>query len=211
MKGQTDIISVVVIFVISLGLVSTAYLWGIPLIEKRQDTALVDRVGTSFDKYNDNSLERKIEYIANNGGAYTFVADTNGIWYFNSSENSLSFSFTAKASKIATNTTTPGPIPIGWVALSSGNTNVNGTLGIDDSFIVYARSDLANSGLYNITYKVQFRTLWDSTQTNGFKIVLNENGSPYALGKYAQISRGSVATDPSNKNLINTQIQILLG
>ena len=204
MKGQTDIISVVIIFVISLGLVSTAYLWGIPLIQKRQDTALVDRIGKSFDKNNANSLEKKIEYVANNGGSDTFVADTDGIWQYNSTNNSLDFSFTAKASKIAT--------AIGWVAVSSGNTNLNGTLGLDDSYIIFAKADIANSGLYNITYRVQFRTLWDNTQTNGFKIVLtNQNPSTYVLGKYVRISRGTVAPDPSNGNLINTEIKILLG
>jgi len=204
MKGQTDIISVVIIFVISLGLVSTAYLWGIPLIEKKQDTALVDRVAKSFDRNNANSLEKKIEYIANNGGSDTFVADTNGIWYYNSSENSLQFSFTAKASKIATN--------LGWIALSSGNINLNGTLGIDDSFIVFGRSDITPSGQYNISYKVQFRTLWDSAGVNGFRIFLNNSSpSPYILGKYVKISRGTVAADPQNSNLIITEIKLLLG
>lgn len=204
MKGQTDIISVVIIFVISLGLVSTAYLWGVPLIQKRQDTALVDRIGKSFDKNNANSLEKKIEYVANNGGSETYVADTDGIWQYNSTNNSLDFSFTAKASKIAVGT--------GWVAVSSGNTNLNGTLGIDDSYIIFAKVDIANSGLYNITYRVQFRTLWDNTQTNGFRIVLtNVNPSPYVLGKYVRITRGTVGPDPSNGNLINTEIKILLG
>jgi hypothetical protein len=204
MKGQTDIISVVIIFVISLGLVSTAYLWGLPLIQKRQDTALVDRLSKSFDKNNANSLEKKMESIANNGGSDTFIADTNGIWYYNSSENSLQFSFTAKASRIATEA--------GWVALSSGNTNPTGTLGIDDSFVVFARSDISSSGLYNITYKVRFRTLWDSTHTNGFMIYLNNTSpSPYILGKYARITRGRIGPDPSDNNLIITEIRILLG
>ncbi|MFH0711084.1 MAG: hypothetical protein V1944_00745 [Candidatus Aenigmatarchaeota archaeon] len=204
MKGQTDIISAVIIFIISLGLVSTAYLWGIPLIQKRQDTALIDRVGKSFDRNNANSLEKKIESVANNGGSDTFVGDTNGIWYYNSSDNSIQFSFTAKTSKIATG--------VDWVAISSGNTNTSGELGIDDSFIIFGKADIAGAGQYNITYKVQFRTLWDSTHTKSFRIDLkNDSPSPYILGKYMKISRGNVGPDPANNNLIITEIKLLLG
>jgi hypothetical protein len=204
MKGQTDIISVVIIFIISLGLVSTAYMWGVPLIQKKQDTAVVDRMDKSFDKNNANSLEKKIEYVANNGGSDTFVADTNGILEIDSTENSIQFSFTSKASKIGTG--------VGWVAISSGNINPKGTLGLDDSFIVWGRSDITSGGMYNTTYKVQFRELWDSSNTNGFKISLtNLSPSSRVLGKYVKISRGNVGPDPNNNNLIITEIKLLLG
>jgi len=68
LKGQSDIISIVLIIIIAIGLVSTAYTWGIPLIQKQQDTALVVRVANFFSNDNVNSLQKKIVSVATNGG-----------------------------------------------------------------------------------------------------------------------------------------------
>ena len=72
-KSQVDIISAILVITIALTLVSIAYFWGIPLIQKREASAIIERASKHFDRNNVNSLTRKIEYIARMGGEDTFT------------------------------------------------------------------------------------------------------------------------------------------
>lgn len=216
-KAQSDIISAVIIIVIAIGLVGTAYTWGLPLIQKRQDQAVVDRTSSYFNQDNDNSLTKKIESIAKNGVEDTFSVDVNGLWILkacddigtcgsnNDESNSLTFSIFSRVSNTATNQ--------GWITLSSAETCPPqiGSLG-QNPYVVCVRADSYANG-YNITYKVQFREL-DANPTNGFKIILlpqisNLNTS---TSKSLRIIRGNVyTTSLSGKTLIITEVKILLG
>jgi hypothetical protein len=82
-KAAVDVITSILIVMIALGLTATAYTWGLPLIQKQQDTAVVGRVASYFDQNNQNSLPSSIEFIANNGGEQTFSMDVTGIWTLN--------------------------------------------------------------------------------------------------------------------------------
>lgn len=203
MKAQTDVISAVIILLIAMGLISAVYMWGIPLIQKSQDNAVVERVYKNFDKNNVNSIERKIEYVANNGGEETFTVDTEGIWYLNEQENYIQFFFLKKSTNIAEN--------LGWVPLSSSNTNPKGTIGTDDSYVVYGMANTANDK-YNITYKVWFRELWDDSGSKGYKIQLTNAGpSQFSTSKSLRISRGETKPDAVDNRLFITEIKILFG
>jgi len=78
--GVSEVISVVLVVLMGIALAGTAYMWGIPMITKRQDTTKVERVYTYFEQSNSNSLVRKIEFIAKNGGEDTFTPDVQGLW-----------------------------------------------------------------------------------------------------------------------------------
>jgi len=207
-KGQGDIIAAVLIIIIGIALTGTAYMWGYPLIEKRQGSAIVERITNAFNRNNVNSLTNKIEFIANNGGEDTFSIDTNGIWIlkegdtsdmYNPDKNCILFSFRSKVSNIAPN--------IGWVPISSPNTNPTGTAGIDDPSVIFARSD-TSEGAYNITYKLWFRQL--NGTDNNYLILLKPRAgsSTVSTAKSLRISRGKIY---STGNLIITEIEILLG
>jgi len=228
MKAQADIISSVIIIIIAITLVSTAYMWGMPLIRKRQDTALVERAYKFFDRNNFNSIVKKIEYIAKNGGEDTFSIDINGVWTFYpcpatdgggcscdssipgletcvSGNNSIQFSFFSKVSNIA--------VDEGWVSLSTANTNTVGTVGVDDASVVWARSDRAGDG-FNITYKVWFREL-DESPTKGYKInLIAPSAIPPEIkastGKSIRISHVGTRILSDGKTLIITEIKIFL-
>lgn len=207
MKSQADIISAVIVIIIAITLVSAAYMWGIPLIRKRQDTALVERAKSYFDRENFNSLVRKIEFIAKHGGEDTFTLDINGIWTLyphdavSLENNSIHFTFSAIVSNIGVNQ--------GWIPLSSAFTEAIGKVGIDDPSVVFARADESPQG-YNITYKTWFRELKE-TETKSHKINLLAQGPTRSTGKTIRISRGDVySTTVAGKTLIITEIKLLL-
>lgn len=221
MKAQADIISAVIIIIIAITLVSAAYIWGIPLIMKRQDTALAERIDRSFDRNNLNSLVKKIEYIYKNGGEDTFTLDADGLWIFYpcpdtdgpecdcdssipgcaTENNSIQFTFFSRVAKIADDE--------GWVPLSSPNTNPIGTIGVDDPSVVLARADRIGEG-FNITYKTWFREL-DESPEKGYKIDLVAPTGRTSTARSLRITSGGTRTIPiDGKILIITEIKIFL-
>jgi len=207
-KAQADIISAVLLIIMGLTLVGVAYTWGIPLIEKRADTSLVERTFKAFDAItNEKSLPKIIEYVSNRGGEDIFSLDTKGIWHLypatdtTPENNSIQFSFQAKVSNMA--------VDSGWIPLSSGSTGPAGIQGFDESYVVFGRADTAPGG-YNITYKVWLRSLNNTVSNKIYSLSLIQNtaGPLISSGKTVKISRGDVRTEV---NLITTEIKILLG
>ena len=207
-KAQADIISAILIIMMGLALVGVAYTWGVPLIEKRADTSLVERTYKAFDaNTNENSLPKTMVYISNHGGEDIFSLDTKGIWHLypasdtTAENNSVQFSFQAKVSNLAADQ--------GWIPLSSGSTSPIGIQGFDESFVVFGKADTAPGG-YNITYKVWFRGLNNTVTNKIYDLNLTQNtaGPSISSGKTVKVSRGDVHTEV---NLITTEIKILLG
>lgn len=207
-KGQSDIISAVIIIVIAVGLVGTAYTWGIPLIQKQQDTALVERVSNYFGNDNVNSLQKEILSVATNGGEETFSEDVSGFWQLipngtaDINNNSMSFTFFSRVSNIATGQ---------WVSLNGVACPAKaGTVG-DDSYAVCARADSILNG-YNITYKIQFRPLQSSNQIYEIYLLQSPSGLLTSTAKLLRIQKNNAYTLNANgQNLIITEIKILLG
>ena len=109
-KGVSTIIAAVMIVAIALGLTATAYTWGVPLIQKRQEASTTERVYSQFVQTNQNSLPKIIEDVANNRGVKSFTIGADGVWVLNPTEESIEFTFTSKTANIATNT--PNPISL---------------------------------------------------------------------------------------------------
>ena len=206
LKGQTDIISAIIVLVIAVGLVGTAYTWGIPLIQKQQDTALVDRVASYFNS--DNSLQKKIIFVATNGGEITFSEDVAGLWQLipnntvSVDNNSISFSFFARVSNIA----------IGqWVSLNGVPCPAQSGTISEEPYALCAKADSAPNG-FNIIYKVQFRPLQSGTQGYAIYLLQHPSGLLSSTSKVLRIQRGdSYSADVNGQDLIITEIKILLG
>jgi len=210
-KSQSDVISAMLILMISIGLVYTAFSWGLPLIQKKQDEALVSRVANYFSQQNANSLPKKIEFIANKGGTDTFNLDVEGVWTINETENSISFFFSSLASNV---------IQTGeWVSLTEGtdcsfqSSAPVGILGSDSSSIVCVKVE-KTTDRYEYTYKVWFRELDSSDGTRGYKISLvkEAGGVSSSTGKSVRISQGDTTQQQQGQKLLTvTKINILLG
>lgn len=213
-KSQADIISAILILLIALSLTGTAYVWGYPLIQKRQASATVDRVYSYFNQENSNSLPAAIEYVANNNGEKTFSLDVGGIWQLNEAEDSLQFTFQSKVSNFALDTTYPISLTSG-VSCKPEPSPKNGTLGLDKSSVICVRAG-SYGDMINITYKVWFRELYTdpfSPTTKGFKIDLVKD--PAGLLTSTSKTIKIIFSDTSqqqvdSKTLIITKIKILL-
>lgn len=211
-KAQSDIISAVIILIIALGLMSAAYFYGLPLIQKRQDTSLVERSYSYFNQGNTNSLPNVIETIANNGGEKTFDVNVKGIWILNEDKNYIEFTHMSKVSKFAVDT----PYPI---SLTSGAQcapqPTNGTLGLDKASVVCVQASRIGDQI-NITYRVWFRDLYENPYSDtgkGYKIVLkkHESGVASSTEKSIRIFFSDTKQNIVNgKTLITKEIKILL-
>jgi hypothetical protein len=81
--------------------------------------------------------------------------------------------------------------------------------------VVCKRADSIGNDNYNITYKLWFRKRAENFENPDAKnytlsLVQHESGSPRSTGKTLRIFRGPIITDVANKNLIRTEIKILL-
>jgi len=209
-KAQSEIIGGILIVVVSIALVGVIYTWGLPLIQKRQDTAIADRVDSAFDPNNVNSLPSKIEAIATNKGEATFNLDVDGLWILNETEDSLTFAFFSKVSKVATN------LPANpWVSLTPNvNCNVEisaGILGVDKPSVICARGDTFSSA-YNVTYKLYLRQLNPSTSGTSYKIDLlkHESSTLTSTGKSIRlVFSDKKEQQMGQQTLITYQVKIL--
>ncbi len=139
LKAQVDIFSVVLIVLIAISLTSAALIWGIPLIQKHQDSALVGRVHNAFTR----ELPSRIENVANLGGEVQFSVDVEGVWGLDVENDNLNFTFMSKVSdKIDTGE---------WVGENCNFLGQTGVFGIDKPYIICAKA-LKLGSEYQITY-----------------------------------------------------------
>ena len=218
-KGISTVVSAVLIVVIVLGLSGTAYIWGTPLIQKRQEASVTENVFTLFSQTNQNSLPKMIEDVANNKGVKTFKINTDGIWKLNQNEDSIEFTFTSKTSNIAAGTAFPISLTSGVQCTGTDPypnypSPKNGTLGKDSASVVCVKS--TQGDVFTITYKIWFRELYDnpfSPSANGFKIDLIQDpaGLATSTGRTVGITFLDSATETTASiTLIKKQIKILL-
>lgn len=214
MKGISEIIAAIMIVTITIGLTSTAYIWGVPLIEKRQQATVTERVFEQFSPTNANSLPKIIEDVANNKGSRSLTINADGIWVFDENEDSLSFTFISKSSNIAGGTQNPISLTPSAQCTPSPSPAI-GVQGYDSSSVVCVNAT-NKAGSFEIKYKIWFRELDDNpsgTNPTGYKIDLikDPSGLTTTTGKTITISYvASTSQVVGSKTLITKQIKILL-
>ncbi len=215
-KGVSTIISAALIVAIALGLTSTAYIWGVPLIEKRQEASITERVYNQFSQTNQNSLPKIIEDVANNRGVRSFTINADGLWLLNENEDSIEFKFTSKTANVAPDTQSPISLTTGVQCTGAGGSPspLTGTLGQDSSSVVcVSATTLGNT--FEIKYKIWFRELSDNpfSPTQRFKIdLVKDAGLTSSAGKIVKITfeDSSQTTPQAGQTLITKKIKILL-
>lgn len=155
-KGQADIVSVAIIIGISISLLSAAYFWGMPLIQKYQDTSKYQQIYNSFSPENPDSLPNKILFLIRNGGRVEYTLPSEmGIKIYDAPD-SITFVFTSKVSGIAHD--------VGWISLIKGVScdAKEGILGIDKPYLLCAKSERVGD-VYQITLNLTSRKLKDKS------------------------------------------------
>ena len=218
-KAISEILSVVLVTLIGISLVGTAYMYAIPLITKRQDESTTDRVYNYFDRGSSSSISRKFESVVKNGGQDAFISDVNGLWTLHDhtestpDNDSLEFETFSRVSTIAISTPTNG---IDWVSLTDGGNcpPAKGIVGLDPAYVVCAKSTTLSDG-FRLRYRIWFRELDDASGTRGYKINLVKDPSGDTAGTSGSVrienSRVYTCSPPQcSKTLIITEVNILL-
>jgi len=207
-KAISEIISVVMIIGISIGLISAAYMYGLPLLHKSQDKSMLERVISFFDYYNPSSLPKKIEFVAHTGATEVLTLDAQGIWKvypFNHNSplnNSIVFSFFSRVTNINARD---------LISLIPGAScpPSKGLVG-KDSFSVVCLAGTPIYDGFNITYVIYLRTLElpinvTHNETYSIQLVTPTGGELTSTGKTIRISRQSVE---KLTNFIATKVKI---
>jgi len=204
-KAISEIVSVVMIIAISIGLISAAYMYGLPLLQKSQDKSTLERVISFFNYYNPSSLPRKIESVAATGSTEVLTLDAQGVWEIHPFDdpsplnNSIVFSFFSRVTNI--NTQQPISLTPGASCPPSG-----GIAG-KDSFSVICLSGTPLYDGFNITYFLFLRNLTSIAGEIYSLQLFSPIGVIRRTGKTIRISR--ISTERMlNSTIIKLKIEI---
>lgn len=154
-KGQTEVVTAVLIFGVVISLVGATYIWGVPLIKKQQAFGNIQKT-EQFMK----DLETVIENIdkGQTGSKSLIQIKENGVLSVNTDENAIEFlTHEAGTYYILSDEVTTAWNPIAW------GPSETGIFGKDAPAILRAKAIAIGDG-YDITYQIKFRKL--VTQTN---------------------------------------------
>jgi len=201
MKGQANIISILIIILIATAAIATVVPWTYNMVQKKKDLKSLDDVYNFFQ-----TLDATIRNIAQNGGEESLRLNVPGkLEVFpdsTSSEfnNSIIFMMESKVSLIAEGD---------WIPLNTPNMNKTATLGIDSPSVIFGRAEKSGDKI-NLRYRLWYRTLND-TSGHLYKIILNtSNGNTISTTTgFMRVQRlGSM--DVIGKPLTITKINIIL-
>jgi len=207
-KAVSEIISVVLIIAISIGLISAAYMYGVPLLQKSQDRSTLERIISFFDYHNPSSLPRKIEFVASTGSTEVLTLDAQGIWVVTPFDensplnNSILFSFFSRVTNINTQQ---------FISLTPGAScpPTKGIVGRDSYGVVCIAGAPIYDG-FNITYVMYLRSLElplgdNLKQTYSIHLLTPTGAKFISTGKTIRISRVGIE---KSENLIVTKVKI---
>ena len=198
MKGQQQIVSVVIIIGLVLGATVTVLPWANKMIEKRKDLKDLDDVYNFF-----NELDETIREIAKNGGEESLSLDVPGKLTIMPDDNIILFSFDSKVSNIAEGE---------YIPLNTPNMNETGTLGVDTPSVIFGKSE-KQGNIMKIWYKLWYRELLDPLTNKAYKIKLTTtDGTQKSTNTgYLRIQRvGTTTTTQGSKTLTITEINIIV-
>lgn len=203
-KAQGDIVSAVIILLMAISLVSVAYTWGVPLIEKQQSQSMLNRLNSYFDSTREISLPKKIERVANNGGEEIFSSEINGVWTLYEDDESIEFETFSKITEVAANDEW-----IGKDCKADGSPPDSGILGEDSSSVI-CRKAVTFANAYKLFYRIWYRDLVSSSTGKIFRIDIQMHPSS-AASSTSNIVRVSQGQPSSSPTLLTTPVRVILG
>lgn len=180
MKGQTQALTAVLITTVTVGTVATAYVWGTPLLEKRQSKAQLEELERGVV-----DLRGEIVSVARSGSSTTSEVTLglkSGRLEVNAEEDYIDITKQASAP----------PYPAGSWTLLKGESLQNLTMGTgsyaaksSDLPGVVAVKSASGAGSTVVTYRVEFRNLYADTPSGARleKIDLTSVGRKTATGE----------------------------
>ncbi len=200
MKGQSEVISVILMTGILIGVVGSVYFWGLPLIQKNKDIAIMEN-SEDFMR----NLNTKIKFVANNGGRDQIKMLLPGIIKFDVDSGSVDLVIDTKGTIYATDS----EIPLGRNPECGADT-LNFALGDPETLCV--KSTKLSKDNYRTTYTLKYVNLTNEELLRIFKIELTKNpvGSS-AGGEDSNVIFEHLVTNETvigNRTLIKSWVQI---
>lgn len=202
MKGQTKIVSVLIIILIASAAIGMVTPWTYSMIQKKKDMKDVDDAYNFFQ-----SLDATIRNIAQNGGEESVSLKVPGkfeiipdILSSDNNSNSILFMMESKVSLIAAGD---------WIPLNTPNINETAIRGMDPPSVIFGKAEDLGDRI-DIQYKLWYRSLND-TSGNLYKIVLNTSDN-----KEKSTTTGSMriqrigSEEVTGKSLTITKINIIV-
>lgn len=195
MKGQTQALTTILITTVTIGAIASAYVWGTPLLEKRQDKAEIDQLERSVFDLNDEVMS------VSSGGSGKSTSVTldisNGEITVNDDKDYIQITTDAQDS----------PYPEVW-SLVRGETRQNLSIGSgsyalygSDKPVVLAAKDSGSSGsLTQITYRIETRNM-KRGDTNLNKIDLKSVGRTKSNGETTLVLTNRGTETDNNVNV----------
>ena len=210
MKGQTEVLSAVLLSGILIGVVGSVYFWGIPLIQKNKDNALLESSETFM-----TTLDEKIKFVANNGGRDKVVINVPSIVRFDG--QSLELSLETEGTIYAVD----APIQLGRTSSSNlkwctPNTqpacdppSPYGSWGIDDPVLFTVKSTEISQNSYTTYYTLDYIELRNDNTLRDYKIELTGSGTSGGFEKTIVIeNQGDSTTVRNGRTLISSVVKI---
>ena len=172
MRGQTEALSAVLISGILIAVVGSVYFWGIPLIQKNKDNSVLD-TSEAFMA----GLDRKIKFVANNGGRDVVVIKVPGIVRFDG--RTIELTIDTEGTLYAVDS----PIRLGRTSLSTLKTDFStvpptqyGTWGVDDPVLFNVKSSEITKNAYLTKYTLDYVELRNDKTLKDYNIDLQGGG-----------------------------------
>ncbi|MCD6381769.1 MAG: hypothetical protein J7L43_02210 [Candidatus Aenigmarchaeota archaeon] len=155
MKGQQQILTPILVVLIMISIITSVYLWGLPIIQKNRDIAVL-RKAEDFMK----TLDDKIKYVANTQSKDS-IDIPDGQVTFDPDNQTITLELYTKGTIYATGA------PIYFVR----NASDPGVWGVDEPELFWVECrDLG--GQYYTLYTLKYRTLIAPGTSNQYKIDL---------------------------------------
>lgn len=161
MKGQTQVVSTIIVVLLILTSVATLLPWSNRVIQKKKDIKSLDDTYNFFLK-----LDSTIRDVAKNGGEQTLDLDIPGIVNVypdgmgHEYDNSIMFTFQSRASNIASGD---------WIPLNTPNTQDPAILSIDSPSVIFGHAEEPQDEV-TIRYRLWYRGLYDKQSDHAYKI-----------------------------------------
>jgi len=171
-KAQSQVVTAVILSGIVIGGVSSAYAWGVPLLQKAQD---VDAMKSSVDSM--STMADEIESIARRGGSSQVSFNIQkGSLEIDAEENEIIFQALTKKSYVSNND---------WVVLNENDMQGIEEGGLEDSYGIRGRDKpgvliaraVPQGDEFLTTLKIDFRELRDTQTGTHTLIQLEDNGN----------------------------------
>jgi len=193
-KGQQQVLSAILISGILIGVVSSVFLWGIPLIQKNRDISQQQ----SSENFMRNLAER-FKFVANHGGRETLSISVPGNVVFDPITKTLELNIETQGTIYEVGT---------WIPLGRNEcTTENGRWGIDKPETLCVKSTQIGE-IYTTIYRLSFIQLNTETLTS-YKIDMDSPTSSGGEGHDIIVQNaGTQTVSEDGRSIVKTMLVV---